>query len=96
MFKEELESNFSTRICRRLERLQSSSMEGQEEWLGEARRVAGDRARLQARREELKEQKNMWEKYHNLGEQKPKSLDSLLRGKKLKGLVNALNARVRQ
>jgi len=94
--QEELESNFSTRICRRLERLQTSSVEGQEEWLGEARRVAGDRARLQARREELKEQKNMWEKYHNIGEHKPKSLDSLLRGKKLKGLVNALNARVRQ
>jgi len=96
----ELESNFSARICERLERLQVAGNASQADWIEETGRMEEERRRLAARREELREQKKMWEKYQKMaggGQSKQnKSLESLLGGRKLRGFVNALNSKVRQ
>merc|ERR1719266_597057 len=47
----ELESNFSARICQRLERLQVAGNVSQAEWIEETGRMEEERRRLAARRE---------------------------------------------
>jgi len=89
----ELGEDFS-RLSRRLEHLHSYA--ATEEW-GESRdeigSVGGGR-----RRNSFLGQNKLWEKYQSasMNDLKPKTLDAMFKGRKLKGLVTAINSRVRQ
>jgi len=89
----ELGEDFS-RLSRRLEHLHSYAA-ANEGW-GESRDEIGSVGGR--RRNSFLGQNKLWEKYQSasMNDLKPKTLDAMFKGRKLKGLVTAINSRVRQ